>query len=152
MHFSGDLSSVVVSHIRAGRCCQPPQQRSGIALCPSGELLHTGLPLFRGFAFPRVLKHQWQACHGTIWGRSTHVIKTAHSPSRQISFSKALSQISPTCFSLILPVVVDSEVKSWYQFYTGNRSINLLKHFIHFLAEYVCILEINLTFLKRKTY
>lgn len=38
------------------------------------------------------------------------------------------------------------------EFYAVNRSINLLKHIIHniFLAEYVCILDINLMFLKRK--
>lgn len=92
----------------------------------------------------------WRA--GGPYGEGVHIIKTAHSPSRQIGFSKALSQISPTCLSLISPVVVDSEVKTLYQFCIGNRSINLLKSIIYtlFLAEYVCIPDINLIFLKIK--
>lgn len=76
---------------------------------------------------------------GEPYGEGVHIIKTAHSPSRQIRFSKALSQISPTCFSLIRPVVVDSKVKTLYQFYTGNKSIDLLKHSILFFFFFSCI-------------
>lgn len=80
---------------------------------------------------PVYLNTNGRRAGGPYGERSTHVIKTAHSSSRQIGFSKALSQITPTCFCLIVPVVVDAEVKTLYQFYTGNRSINLLKHIIH---------------------
>lgn len=58
-------------------------------------------------------------------------MKTAHSASRQTVFNKAVSQVSPTFFSLMGPVVVDFEVKTLCQICTGNRSINLLKHIIY---------------------
>lgn len=88
------------------------------------------------------------------YGQSTRR-KTAHTSSRQTVFTKAESQISPTLFGLISPLVVDFEADIVSLLYRSQNDILPEAHYLlPFLAAYYCqypsIPGTNLSVLKRE--
>lgn len=129
----------------AGQLCLPLWDSSGIILPVylPGTVAEGALVVMRQSLSPMYLNTNGRHAGGA-YGEGVDVGTTARASSRQTVPSKAGSQISPTFFSLISPVVVEFEVGIVSLLYRRQSQKLTEAHHLHlFLAVWQCLFQIQ---------